>query len=54
MGQSTLLEDVVFNATPVDVQVRGTLIDGRPLVEGQGRVISDLQAEEQYKLYTNA
>lgn len=48
------LEDVVFNATPVDVQVRGTLIDGRPLVEGQGRVISDLQAEEQYKLYTNA
>jgi hypothetical protein len=28
------------------------LIDGRPFVEGQGRVIADLQAEEQYKIYT--
>ena len=46
------LEGMVFNATPVDVQVRGTLIDGRPFVEGQGRVIADLQAEEQYKIYT--
>ena len=48
------LEGAVFNATPVDVEVRGTLIDGRPFVEGQGRVIADLQAEEQYKLYINA
>ena len=48
------LEDMVFNATPVDVKVRGILIDGRPFVEGQGRIIADLQAEEQYKLYINA
>jgi len=45
------LEGMVFNATPVDVEVRGTLIDGRPFVEGQGRMIADLQAEEQYKIY---
>lgn len=48
------LEDMVFNATPVDVEVKGTLIDGRPFVEGQGRVIADMQAEEQFKLYMNA
>lgn len=48
------LDGIIFNATPVDVEVRGTLIDGRPFVEGQGRVIADLQAEEQYKLYINA
>jgi len=48
------LDGMVFNATPIDVEVKGTLIDGRPFVEGQGRVIADLQAEEQYKLYTNA
>ena len=48
------LDGMVFNATPVDVEVRGTLIDGRPFVEGQGRMIADLQAEEQYKLYINA
>lgn len=48
------LEDIVFNATPVDVEVKGTLIDGRPFVEGQGRVIADMQAEEQFKLYMNA
>ena len=45
------LDGMVFNATPVDVEVRGTLIDGRPFVEGQGRMIADLQAEEQYKIY---
>ena len=48
------LDGMVFNATPVDVKVKGTLIDGRPFVEGQGRMIADLQAEEQYKLYINA
>ncbi len=48
------LDGMVFNATPVDVEVRGILIDGRPFVEGQGRIIADLQAEEQYKLYINA
>ena len=46
------LDGMVFNATPVDVEVRGTLIDGRPFVEGQGRIIADMQAEEQYKIYT--
>jgi shikimate 5-dehydrogenase len=46
------LDGMIFNATPVDVEVRGTLIDGRPFVEGQGRVIADMQAEEQYKIYT--
>ncbi len=46
------LDGMIFNATPIDVEVKGTLIDGRPFVEGQGRVIADLQAEEQYKIYT--
>lgn len=46
------LDGMVFNATPIDVEVKGILIDGRPFVEGQGRVIADLQAEEQYKIYT--
>jgi len=46
------LDGIIFNATPVDVEVKGILIDGRPFVEGQGRVIADLQAEEQYKIYT--
>jgi shikimate 5-dehydrogenase len=46
------LDGTVFNATPADVEVKGTLIDGRPFVEGHGRVIADLQAEEQYKIYT--
>jgi len=48
------LDGMVFNATPADVEVKGTLIDGRPFIEGQGRMIADLQAEEQYKLYINA
>ena len=46
------LDGMVFNATPIDVEVRGTLIDGRPFIEGQGRIIADMQAEEQYKIYT--
>ena len=53
-GRVPYLDGMVFNATPVDVEVKGTLIDGRPFVEGQGRMIADLQAEEQYKLYINA
>ena len=46
------LEDLVFNATPVDVKIKGTLIDGRPHTL-DGKIIANLQAEEQYKLYTN-
>jgi shikimate 5-dehydrogenase len=46
------LEDLVFNATPVDVKIKGTLIDGRPHTS-DGKIIANLQAEEQYKLYTN-
>jgi len=46
------LTGVVFNATPVDVQVEGDLIDGRPFTV-TGKAIAELQAEEQFKLYTN-
>ena len=46
------LEGTIFNATPVDVEVKGTLIDGRPFTES-GKQIAALQAEEQYKIYTN-
>jgi shikimate dehydrogenase len=45
------LRGIVFNATPVDVIVKGTLIDGRPFAE-DGKKIALLQAEEQYKIYT--
>ena len=45
------LEGTVFNATPIDVEVKGTLIDGRPFTE-DGKAIAALQAEEQYKIYT--
>lgn len=45
------LKGVVFNATPADVTVKGTLIDGRPFTE-EGKKIALLQAEEQYKIYT--
>ena len=45
------LRGVVFNATPVDVTIKGTLIDGRPFTE-EGKKIALLQAEEQYKIYT--
>ena len=47
------LKGIVFNATPVDVSLEGTLIDGRPFTE-TGKRIANLQAQEQYKLYTNA
>jgi shikimate dehydrogenase len=46
------LTGVVFNATPVDVEVKGTLIDGRPLSKA-GKAIAAIQAQEQFKLYTN-
>jgi shikimate 5-dehydrogenase len=46
------LEGYVFNATPIDVNIKGHLIDGRPFTD-QGKMIAELQAEEQYKIYTN-
>lgn len=46
------LEGYVFNATPIDVNTKGHLIDGRPFTN-QGKIIAKLQAEEQYKIYTN-
>lgn len=44
------LEGIIFNATPIDVKVKGTLIDGRPFTES-GKQIATLQAEEQYRIY---
>ena len=46
------LEGIIFNATPVDVEVKGILIDGRPFTE-TGKEIAQLQAKEQYKIYIN-
>jgi shikimate dehydrogenase len=46
------LKGVIFNATPVEVITKETLIDGRPFTE-QGKQISLLQALEQYKIYIN-
>jgi shikimate dehydrogenase len=46
------LKGYVFNATPIDVEVEGTLIDGRPFTD-EGKEIARLQAEEQYKIYMN-
>jgi shikimate 5-dehydrogenase len=45
------LEGNIFNATPIDVNVKGNLIDGRPFTK-TGKIIATLQAEEQYKIYT--
>jgi len=45
------LKGFVFNATPVDVEVKGFLIDGRPFTK-QGRIMANLQAREQFKIYT--
>lgn len=46
------LDGTVFNATPIDVEVKGELIDGRPFTE-TGKKIAMLQAYEQYKIYIN-
>ena len=43
--------NTIFNATPVDVK-HENLIDGRPHTV-DGKIIANLQAIEQYKLYTN-
>ena len=45
------LKGNVFNATPVDIVTCGKLIDGRPFTQ-QGKIISMIQAAEQFKLYT--
>jgi shikimate 5-dehydrogenase len=46
------LKGVIFNATPIDININGHLIDGRPFTE-EGKQIALLQAEEQYKIYIN-
>lgn len=45
------LDGYVFNATPIDISTKGLLIDGRPFTK-QGKVIANLQAREQFKIYT--
>tara|TARA_B100000902_G_C27310185_1_gene917928 strand:+ start:664 stop:1272 length:609 start_codon:yes stop_codon:yes gene_type:complete len=44
------IENHIFNATPSEVKAKN-IIDGRPHTH-QGKEISILQAEEQYKLYS--
>jgi shikimate 5-dehydrogenase len=46
------LKGFVFNATPVEVFAECILIDGRPGTI-HGSKISELQSEEQYKIYIN-
>ena len=46
------LKGFVFNATPVEVLTECFLIDGRPGTI-HGSKISELQSEEQYKIYIN-
>jgi shikimate 5-dehydrogenase len=46
------LKGYIFNATPIEVITKGHLIDGRPFTRS-GKIIAKLQAEEQYKIYTN-
>tara|TARA_R100001015_G_C4598236_1_gene153303 strand:- start:426 stop:1055 length:630 start_codon:yes stop_codon:yes gene_type:complete len=46
------LKGIIFNCTPVEVSTKGFLIDGRPSTPN-GKKIATLQANEQYKIYTN-
>lgn len=46
------LKGIIFNATPVEIYTNQTIIDGRPFTK-EGKEIALLQAEEQYKIYTN-
>lgn len=46
------LKGIIFNATPIEIHTDQILIDGRPFTE-EGKQIALLQAEEQYKIYTN-
>jgi shikimate 5-dehydrogenase len=51
-GRVYNLKGYIFNATPIEVITKGHLIDGRPFTQS-GKIIAKLQAEEQYKIYTN-
>tara|TARA_B110000046_G_scaffold98515_1_gene106147 strand:- start:34 stop:645 length:612 start_codon:yes stop_codon:yes gene_type:complete len=44
-------DKTIFNATPIKIDNKNNLIDARP-TEYQGKIIARLQAEEQFKLYT--
>ena len=44
-------DKTIFNATPIKIDNKNNLIDARP-TEHQGKIIARLQAEEQFKLYT--
>ena len=44
------LEGTIFNATPIDVQVKGNLIDGRPFTP-TGKMIAELQGEKKIDEY---
>ena len=46
------LKGIIFNCTPIEVHTTGMLIDGRPSTIS-GKKIALLQAEEQFKIYTN-
>ncbi len=45
------LDGYTFNATPIDVQVNGILIDGKAHTDS-GKQIALLQADEQFKIYS--
>lgn len=46
------LKGIVFNATPVEINIKNKLIDGRPFTP-TGKKIAEYQAFEQFKLYIN-
>ena len=46
------LDGIIFNCTPVEVNTKGRLIDGRPFTPS-GKSIAYSQANEQFKIYTN-
>ena len=46
------LKDITFNCTPIEVTTQGYVIDGRPNTD-TGSTLANLQALEQYKIYTN-
>jgi len=46
-----LKNQIIFNATPIDINTKNTLIDGRPFTK-TGMAIALIQAKEQFKIYT--
>lgn len=50
-GSVRNLDGYIFNATPIDVETKGYLIDGRTS-HNDGLEISKYQAFEQFKIYT--